>query len=607
MFFRIIFVLFFLIFFQTETLSTYAASESYCEKIYAHLFEDQKPFSYTWDEKSSKKHISNMSRSPPPSYSAEIVNIYHDIRGKVKTSNPMSNEDFKNKFPHSIDDMKNSQTTVHFDNDDYLVESYDETTGAVALFREQGFLSQGVRKKTSNKSQGPVPTEDFFFEDIGKYLKEIKVGDIVTGKYNIKYEVRNVDEYGHGRIYYRTIQKQIIDINDFLQIKKAKEKEIYTPKMISSSENRKNRSKSFSPFSNWIGIKKPGTTIQLVGKKGFTRSSETKLLTDSFYYSRKEINIRNVINDILENKYPENTKISLGIENQVDSLIVGDKNGEINVKYSLKTFLASRYFYIDMLKIETPNGKIPLIIKPRFVPSQSGKSELTFFDESSVETISLKYLIKDGEKNHEINLQFPDQKNDRSNKRLKNIADELMASLPLNQADSSGLILLENGEDYLKMANAYAHNDKDTRKISLLGNHLEQPISRTVDTFWHETGHSIALKLWNSDYLPSIEWERAMSLDGRFVSGYAMTNKLEDFAETVKAYIKTDGGRLNPKLREIYSSRFMLLDRVFAVSSDSLKLEEIIAKKKRELGIGASAIVVGGVSGVYYFYTDREN
>jgi hypothetical protein len=77
------------------------------------------------------------------------------------------------------------------------------------------------------------------------------------------------------------------------------------------------------------------------------------------------------------------------------------------------------------------------------------------------------------------------------------------------------------------------------------------------ETLAHELGHVVHFqtKRW------WFRWGRAMRKDGNSVSPYGDTNRLEDFAETLVAYLEPD-----PKLRADYRrkhpSRFKLLDEM---------------------------------------------
>jgi len=81
-------------------------------------------------------------------------------------------------------------------------------------------------------------------------------------------------------------------------------------------------------------------------------------------------------------------------------------------------------------------------------------------------------------------------------------------------------------------------------------------------TLVHEHGHNIAMYVWKK-HIPPSAWEEAMKQDNSFVSSYAKTSSVEDFAETVEAYLLAKGGLEDPDPRIKFSARFAFLDQIF--------------------------------------------
>ncbi len=90
------------------------------------------------------------------------------------------------------------------------------------------------------------------------------------------------------------------------------------------------------------------------------------------------------------------------------------------------------------------------------------------------------------------------------------------------------------------------------------------------NTYWHEWAHALAGRLNRRRNLPLTErfdppeaWQAALAKDKAQASVYAGANFAEDFAESVNAYIATDGGRLNGMVRRGLEHRFKILDQIF--------------------------------------------
>ncbi|MEL6349926.1 MAG: LysM peptidoglycan-binding domain-containing protein [Myxococcota bacterium] len=87
----------------------------------------------------------------------------------------------------------------------------------------------------------------------------------------------------------------------------------------------------------------------------------------------------------------------------------------------------------------------------------------------------------------------------------------------------------------------------------------------TDDTMVHETGHTWSKQQWGEDTSADAwrPWRDAMASDGISVSNYATASIDEDVAETVQAYITTQGTPAFDEYRSMVPARFAILDNHF--------------------------------------------
>jgi len=86
-----------------------------------------------------------------------------------------------------------------------------------------------------------------------------------------------------------------------------------------------------------------------------------------------------------------------------------------------------------------------------------------------------------------------------------------------------------------------------------------------TDSMIHETGHVWSRKKWGPDTTKPAwkPWRYAMAKDGVAVSTYAMKSVDEDVAETVAAYVVTQGSPKYAEYQAIVPARFALLKREY--------------------------------------------
>ena len=136
----------------------------------------------------------------------------------------------------------------------------------------------------------------------------------------------------------------------------------------------------------------------------------------------------------------------------------------------------------------------------------------------------------------------------------------LLAKIPVGHEDVLESITIHT-DDKIKGNSTAAGVAHSWGGIDLLGTPKMESVT---DTFWHELGHHIALKHWRN-WVHEDEWLNMLTRDQRkfAISRYATSALDEDFAESVFAYIKTDGGRWDPALQRRMFHRFRFLDQFF--------------------------------------------
>lgn len=122
----------------------------------------------------------------------------------------------------------------------------------------------------------------------------------------------------------------------------------------------------------------------------------------------------------------------------------------------------------------------------------------------------------------------------------------------------------------------------------------------------HEQGHNIATLYFGQPGIANVDerWIAAMAMDQNYTSHYSTTNPNEDFAETVFAYIRSDG---QGDARALYPERFRILDEVFERNPQA---RAELQQYYRETIIGGLAAVGTGVvalgTGAYILLSGDE-
>jgi hypothetical protein len=184
-----------------------------------------------------------------------------------------------------------------------------------------------------------------------------------------------------------------------------------------------------------------------------------------------------------------------------------------------------------------------------------------------------------GQQAHSIDLIIPEE---IEGKKLDSQARDEIAQKLKQALQESPLEYIKAIKEVRVNPEAYTHEpgakdtlasaSKSSDTIDIYPTLLKTNQANITQTMLHEHAHLIAAEIYNDPYmLPDKTWEHAMAQDlekGGHITAYAQTNRVEDFAETVAFYLESDGGLLDPALRESFEHRFKALDQIFAANAD---------------------------------------
>ena len=591
----------------------------YCEVMFGNLYRGASYVGRAYTGEFSPKSV---PRPLPLRSDSEITTI--DIFSAMPLSNlrnrpetPITASEFKNLFPHNLDDLAEGQTKVLLTEKntrlpgEYLLKGYDPAFDQVILERETRKIIQAsplfkldgmdspvdflkllredkprirvegkdyeIVKSESTSShlvakelnpnlvggtarKFPVMLSDQVYIENGKTLfSEIKIGDLIEQE-GEKFEIIAKDRLSR-KVILRRAQQVRMSLEDFLAISTSPEKIAILPP---SGLLPNKKSPLLSSFLHSAQLK----NIKLVGKKGRKRISQRRFISGDFLATKKEVDIKNILSKI--SAYPSGTKVKVKINGEANEYTANDLKYLKSPNFDVKN--------LEEIIVEVPARAIE-IYRREFI-KVNGVNLPKFFNESPVMAREIVYEVNGASGTHNIIVRFP-EKSGWKNRKAENLADEFVAHLPYLHSEANTLFLLEGNDYYLgKGASALAHQPVQSelgdqvRTISMLKYSMSAHFLKERALFlWHEMGHQVASKLWQKGHNAEVEWARAAALDRRVVSGYAMRqypefsssnfDLAEDFAETVTAYVLSDAGRLNPKLREAFANRFAVLDRIF--------------------------------------------
>ncbi len=573
-----------------------------------------------------------------------------------KGNPPPSAKEFAKLFPHDIYNLSKNQSSFLVmnkfgDQKSFLLRSYDPASGKVLLQAEELRILQSspvlfvegmakeahildllkeerpsifisgkeyhvdLQKSTENELHvhtiNEGKREDFllplqlngnhYVQGIqGLSTKDLAAGKIVSldGE---KFEVVSVGEKGLGKVVLRKVEQLEMNWDQFSALATNRASRIPSPKAIVNGAVPANL-----PFSE-AGKR----NIRLVGRNGVRKISQKTEFMDDFRGTKRQVDLPQFLKEISEVNFPKGTKIEISADGMETTYVADGENR--GLKRGIRILLESgtggesNLAKFSRLKIELPAGLPPQILEQEAYRGK-GTVELKTFDVSPKHGKEILFQVKGAKGEHSVTVRFP-LGDAIENEKLETMAEEVLAHLPYEHADSTNLILLENDHSHLgsnytafALTTTSKESGKEIRQIELLKNFIDKKtLQSRMEIFWHETGHLIAENLWHSKNNPSLEYARAVALDGRFVSGYALhqydeifenfaTNLPEDFAETVAAYISSDGGRLIPGLREALPNRFAVLDRVFQIETGRNLINSAVSTTSRNMGIAITAI-----------------
>ena len=84
-------------------------------------------------------------------------------------------------------------------------------------------------------------------------------------------------------------------------------------------------------------------------------------------------------------------------------------------------------------------------------------------------------------------------------------------------------------------------------------------------TIYHEVGHMIAYHKYGTTE-PDLKWHDAILADNTSIFENGKTSISEDFADTMRLYLETNGGVYHPTIAKKYAHRFAILDEIMKLS-----------------------------------------
>ena len=136
--------------------------------------------------------------------------------------------------------------------------------------------------------------------------------------------------------------------------------------------------------------------------------------------------------------------------------------------------------------------------------------------------------------------------------------EDALATVPVAHLNLVKTLVFDPGDDPFAAANA----NKDGKvNIFLSGAAPAQPVAWLREMVTHEVGHLVSFAAEAT--MPGFwtQWDAAIAADKADPSRYALTNHLEDFAESYVVYMASKGH--DPGTRARYSHRFAILDTLW--------------------------------------------
>jgi hypothetical protein len=522
---------------------------------------------------------------------------------------------FAAQFPHDLAELSNPQTRVWFPEimpgrprPDYLIKAYDESTGRVLVTRKhiEPVVYQGA--------------ETGFANFPGVKAEDMVPGRMVVDAAHIPYEVISYNEHGSKIAYLKRTEDTPMDWGSFQAL--VQDGAVVPVRSRTPSVDR---TEVLTPTLSWRNIVahtfKDSKIIPKVGRAGIKRLwSERSMI--AFDRVSSEIPFTE-ISQLATQEFPLDAHVDLKVGEQIES-------------YDMKNPVRREEFKVRIQRLSENEGRWPgnsplalngvSITIPGQLPRALSKIEILpspgdvrprawkWVDTLPSPGHRIRYQIGKGPSARTLTLEYPDQGSHLKNQHLEKDAEKLFAQIPKGQENAQGYVVINN--QVCNYANAAANAEQRVRDGGTFNqtqfyNYRNSPmpgqISRLIDTFYHELGHHVAMNEWG-DYVPRQDWVHAMVEDGHFVSGYSQKAIEEDLAETFKAYLKSDAGRLDPLLREKFANRFKILDRIQGTSEAQVKLAQEFdrALQRYRFGLVTTAGVASAAGAAYLIFKKNE-
>jgi len=424
----------------------------------------------------------------------EVLSISGNALMEFPDRHPQAKE-FAKQYPHPIADLASPQTRVKYHGRDYLVESYNESTGRVTLSRDE-IVTYDLAGRSKDKLKPGMREHRPELK-----LEEYGVGDIVAID-GLTYQVLHTAASHGDHVTLARRERVIIPWKKFSSLAES-------PQLVTSQPW------TSKPLPHQLG-KSDWTSLALPRRK------------------------------------------------------IAPLLGHSRVK-----------------RLSMAEGNAPF-------PKWKGTNA------PPVPALVIRYELGTAPKTSVIEVKIPA---DNAPKRLRQI-EKLLAAIPLHLEDLHQELRVNEGpKQGSPSANASTTAPNHANKLAVIDLYkpgMEVKFSKLREGYWHELGHQLGARIFGST-MPEQQWIRAIIEDrGAFVRSYSAAAPSEDFADSVRTYLETDGGRLDPKVRKEFPNRFKLLDRIFAVPTVQAELsaatQETAARYRMIVlvGMGVAAAAGGG-------------
>ena len=227
-----------------------------------------------------------------------------------------------------------------------------------------------------------------------------------------------------------------------------------------------------------------------------------------------------------------------------------------------------------------------------------------FKEEENLVDLTLQVTLRNGKKSR-ISVKMPNFTDPKAGPLLEGWLLDLFGSLPERYIEDFKDFTLSPGA-FDRGFNTRGLFQSDGNKITIFMGKTER-LTKLQEVSWHEYGHFLAKRVYGSTNL-DYAYSQAAKADGTIVSDYGATEIAEDFAEAMRVYFVTDGGRTSPKLRDRLHNRFKIIDKIVKANPDAIEafMSEFYAMEAEELKKRRFVYVVVGGGAIGMFITARQ-